>query len=268
MSDGMAIAKHWYARLDFPTEYQGEFDALTCDCAAPEAVSARDYTFSTDPADGGKNLLQCLYFCQELAREYAEKGIPEKILMDTLADIVIWTKIHHELTGSLGVLEVGWLKRHFQCTLFRLGRLQFELSGCNRDIPETGIRKDDPVLSVHIPRGGHMTPEECEASIAAAREFFPRYFPDWHWKCFTCFSWLLDDTLQQLMKPEANALQFQRRFRVVFRAESDDILKFIFRWDTRRENLHTLTPGNAFHRRVMDHVAGGGRFQIAFGYFL
>ncbi len=255
------LAKKWYQRLGFPTQYDGAFQTLTEQY--PDLLEAQAATYAFDD-NGGKNLLMCLYFCEALSVQYEEKGIPETILLDTLSDIVIWTNTHYEITGYLGISEIGWLKNHFAFKLFRLGRLQFAFGGCNQDTPIA--KKGEPVLEVHIPRGGPLDQDACHASFEQAKQFFARYFPEVAYRCFTCFSWLLDDTLKQFMKPDANALQFQQMFHVVFKVESIDILRFTLSWRLTRETMEDFIPTNSFTQRVMDYIRQGGTFYIAFGY--
>ncbi len=260
------LAQKWYRRLPFSEKYDHFFSLLLQQYPQLQETEASDYTFGSKPEDGGKNLLMCLYFCEALAEKYREKGIPETVLLDTLLDIVLWTDTHWELTGCLGVSETNWLRNHFDFRLFRLGRLQFAFGKAGHAIAQAGVEKGDTVLEVHIPRGGPLEESACDASFAAAREFFPRYFPETEYKCFTCHSWLLDDTLEQFMKPDANALKFGRRFQAVDKTESINILQFTVSWGLTRENMESYSPTNRFTRQVMEHIRSGGKFYIVLGY--
>ena len=66
-----------------------------------------------------------LYFCEDLEKYYKKTGISEDILLDTLSDIVVWTKIHFRINKKIGLSETHWLVRHLSGRLFKLGRLQF-----------------------------------------------------------------------------------------------------------------------------------------------
>lgn len=59
-------------------------------------------------------------------RWYAARGIPEDVLHDTLTDMQIWIETYQQRTGLPGFREVGWLREHFQGSVIRLGRLQFQ----------------------------------------------------------------------------------------------------------------------------------------------
>lgn len=66
----------------------------------------------------------------------------------------------------------------------------------------------DPMLSIHIPADGPMTPENCLASMRDAASFFDTVYPV-NWKGFWCHSWLLDPFLQEILPATSNIVQFQ-----------------------------------------------------------
>lgn len=70
----------------------------------------------------------------------------------------------------------------------------------------------DPMLNIHIPACAPLSFDECKAGINKARDFFPRYFPDFDFKGFQCGSWLLDPTLNLSLPPTSNILRFQSLF--------------------------------------------------------
>lgn len=59
---------------------------------------------------------------------YRQRGIPETVMRDTLADVRLWLDEHYERYGRWGLIghRIGWLRNHFRGQLYRLGRLQFE----------------------------------------------------------------------------------------------------------------------------------------------
>jgi hypothetical protein len=56
---------------------------------------------------------------------YREKGISEKVLKDTMADLPLWIEHYYDNYKTYGLNEFNWLLCHFRCKLFKLGRLQF-----------------------------------------------------------------------------------------------------------------------------------------------
>ncbi len=264
--DKTQIITKWYNALNFPKQYNDEFNELLAKTQLPNDLSISEYKFSKDKTDGGTNLLVYLYLCEELEKKYTELGLPDKVLMDTLSDVVYWTGIHYTLTGALGLSEFDWLNNHLNMKLFRIGRLDYCYGICYQDIEEVGVSSGDTVMTVHIPAGDKLDNDECKESIEAAKTFFEKYFPDKTFKCFTCSSWLLDETLEDLMKPTSNILKFQRLFSIVGKKESYSALKYTVRWDATPENMNTFSNINSFAQRLVNHVSNGGKLYAGFGY--
>lgn len=61
-----------------------------------------------------------------LKDRYAERGIPEAVLQETLADVWRWMQAFRERNGVTAVAEPVWLRLHFSARVFSIGRLQFE----------------------------------------------------------------------------------------------------------------------------------------------
>lgn len=253
----------WYARLGFPEAYNAAF------YAALDEVDLTDLTtldaYDKDSADGKKNLLAYLYFCEEAERLAQTRGISAEIVTDTLSDLVTWTNTWTRVKGTLCLYELPWLSFHVGGRLFRLGRLQFCIGKADRDIPKYGIGKGDDLVEVHIPEGGKLTVEECKASLDAARAFFAAYFPELHYTVFTCHSWLLDDTLRAYLKPDSGILRFADLFDRVDQDETPSILRYLFSWDTTPENLKDQTPKSSLAACVKDAFLAGERFYETLG---
>lgn len=257
------IIEKWYLALNFPKEFNREFYKALETLRISDAVTVD--TYDPDCTDGKRNLLSFLYMCEALEEKYLDLGISREILLDTLYDIVRYTVIWTNLKGSLYLGELGWLKNHLSGTLFKLGRLQFNMGQAEHTIPARNILKGDCVLEVHIPEEGPLDPEAVEDSFRAARRFFPKYFPDFRYDFFTCHSWLLDSTLREFLKPESNILRFQKLFDRAQKEESYLMLRYIFRWNTNRLNLADFTPRTAFAAKIKEQVLSGRKFYEVTG---
>ena len=260
------IIKKWYKALGFPEEYNSDFESYLDSLELDGISTIREYDGSSHTAE--YNLLAYLYFCEDLSKKYGQLGIPDTVLYDTLSDIVTWSKVYYGIYGKVGLAEIEWLKNHVSFCLFKLGRLQFKMSPSKFDIPEAGICRGDSVMEIHIPEGGAMTPEQCKASIDAANDFFAEYFPDFKWEYYTCHSWLLDVGLSEILSERSNILAFQRMFKISKSAKekSDAIIRYTFRWDTKRENLADASPKSSFAERIKAKALSGGEFFEALGY--
>jgi len=255
------IIDRWYKRLRFPADYDREFQEALKNIPVSDTVSIDTW----QEQDGKRNLLSFLFMCSALEEKYLSRGVGEDILLDTLSDVVIWTNTYSELKGELWLGETGWLKRHMSMTLFRLGRLQFGFGEAEADVPEIGLSKGDPIMEIHIPEGPALTPEACQDSIARARAFFAEYYPEYEYKCFTCHSWLLDDSLKELLSPDSNILRFQELFHIVQRDPSDAILRYVFRWDAKRRTLNHCVSSSSFAEKVKTRALSGGSFFECLG---
>jgi hypothetical protein len=203
--------------------------------------------------------------CEALKERYAQKGIEEKILLDTLSDIGIWLDTWSEIKGELYLGELSWLKHHMSMQLFRLGRLQFCMGHCHNDYPQYDLKKGDPVIEVHIPADGALSMEACEESFAMAREFFAKYFPEFEYRYFTCHSWLLDTTLQAYLKEDSNIIRFQKLFTAVESEPSAAILRYVFKWNTNARNLKYAPVLSSFAQAIKKAFLAGTQFYETVG---
>ncbi|MBE6933989.1 MAG: hypothetical protein E7462_02915 [Ruminococcaceae bacterium] len=262
-SNTQKIIEKWYLKLGFPKDYNVEFYKALETYPISDTVTIDTYDLNCE--DGKQNLLSFLFMCESLEELYRKHGIEENILIDTLQDVVRYTKIWTEVKGTLYLGELMWLKRHFEGILFQLGRLQFCMAPAHRGIPEKGISEGTPVLEIHIPDEGPLTPGAVDTSIAAARTFFAAYFPAYSYQGITCHSWLLDPTLKEFLKPDSNILAFQNRFQTFFRMESDGLLRYLFKWDTTRTNLQDFQPTSGFAAKIKDSILSGKTFYTVTG---
>lgn len=257
------IIEKWYKRLNFPKEYDAEFYSYFDKFEFSDPGPIEEY--NTDTLDFGKNLMYHLYFCEQLSEKYKAHGIPESILLKTLSDLPIWTRTCISVHGVVGLRNSTWLKRHLSFKLFRLGRLQFCLGELEKSYPEIGAEKSEPVIEVHIAEGEPLLPDECDKSFVLAREFFDKYFPDHKYNYFTCHSWLLDKE-NAILAESRNIRSFAERFCEIDREESDAILRYVFRYDTKRENLAPQEAKTSLAKKIKAAVEVGKPFYEVLGY--
>lgn len=252
------IIEKWYKVLGFDSQYDAQFfDALHTISISPDTDA---YNYDYDCTDGKKNLLAFLYMCEATQQQYRKKGIPDKILLDTLSDIVYWCKVWSDIKGELYLGEIGWLANYVRFQIFRLGRLQFCIEPVTENTAQFGMSLGESYLAVHIPFGGPMTVDACRESFAMAREFFAKYFPEVQYSWFSCNSWLLDESLREILPPESNILQFAAMFRTVEKQPADDIIRFVFGWDATRENMDRWNCRSDFAKQVKARIAQGQIF--------
>jgi hypothetical protein len=220
-------------------------------------------------------------------------GVPEDVTRATFADLGEKMRLYRLAHGVGGFDRQAWLVRHFRGTLFRLGRLQFDRTWLDAaaygGAPDTGApdgggdagdrsgggpADGDPVLEVHVPGDGPLTPRACADSYARARAFFARHFPDERYAYATCRSWLLDGQLAEYLPPGSNILRFQRRHRLFgARTDCDDaVLEFVFHLPpgaTRTAGaaaLDRLPQDSTLQRAITAHLRAGRHWQLRCGW--
>ena len=217
-----------------------------------------------------------------------EKNVPKehfKALID------IWESMLNRSRAKYGKEGINGLYRGFIYSFmipvrFNIGRLNFEM-GYHEDgyevyetekgletvlvgeEPPAGkclLAAGDPILRVHIPAKGRLVPELADAAFEEAKEFFAKYYPEHKWKTFVCSSWLLDQNLQKVLKPDSNILKFQNRFTIGNNAENNMSLCWhVFGIDAFL-SPEELTPKNDFQERILNYVKAGNKLQSGKGF--
>ncbi|WP_329132214.1 acyltransferase domain-containing protein [Streptomyces sp. NBC_01476] len=211
-------------------------------------------------------LIGTLPYTQDYHRAH---GIPAATARRTLADVGRHVALHRRRYGVPGVLHPRWLLRAFRGTLHQLGRLQFERARLGGTMARTlAARPGDPVLLIHIPDfRGPLTAEGCAASLAAARAFFPRHFPDEPYTVAACYSWLLDPQLAEYLAPTSNILAFQRLFHLGAPDPApDDDAPLTFVFGDPALPLAGLPARTTLERAITAHLRAGRHWHTGSGW--
>lgn len=153
--------------------------------------------------------IRFLYCFSYMAWELYESGVwkercvpfvkhgldPCRIFIDTFFNLTLWCEDCYEKTGEYGFLQYDWIWRHLDGSLFRLGRLQFELLG------------ED--IHIHIPAGKPLDFEQVQKSLEQAKRVWGME------KRYLCHSWLLYPGLKEILPEESDILKFQQLFTII-----------------------------------------------------
>lgn len=264
-TETLKICEKWYKKLGFPTEFDAEFYNALKKIQIPETTNIYDYNL--DEQDGKRNLAAFLYMCEELNQKYTEKGIEKQIFFDTLKELVRWTRVWSDIKGELYLGELKWLSLIMKMELFRIGELEFIAKKSTCTCSELGLKQGDNIVEVHIPEKVNLSPEAVKRSFKLANDFYAKYYPEYKYSHYTCFSWLLDEGLSNFLSSESNIIQFQKMFTLVQsdRQESDFALKFIFKWDTTRDNLKNAVCISGFAEKIKAYALSGGKLYACSG---
>ena len=206
------------------------------------------------------NLYFYLLKAMDTYRVYMDKGIALEVFNATLGDIAINSAMNRAQTGIYGIPQKiyrRWLRRFFECRIYQLGCLRYELipSVYDAQIGDVTVSKGDTVLSVHIP-GGKFDESACEASYEAARKFFRKHY-GMETPVFFCLSWLVQPWLSEVLPPDSRIVRFQSKYRIIdFVDDPGDMLIWIF--PKRFENIEDYPEDNTLRRCTKDRMRQGG----------
>ncbi|MEV6763106.1 acyltransferase domain-containing protein [Streptomyces sp. NPDC051105] len=272
-------------------------DEVTGATAAPAAAAGAagpaglgERAAAAPAALDGYFLVYVLLAALPHARAYHHaRGVPADVSRHTLADLGRGMTLHRRRygRGGLSAFQASWLVRHFRGELYQLGRLQYERARLGERTAQavtaravtaqaaTGtdlagsVAPGQPCLNLHIPDyRGPLTPAACDRSLALAREFFPRHFPEEDYTVATCHSWLLDPQLRQYLGAESNIVRFQDRFRPGHQdTEPADTTAVQFVFGAPDLPVRGLPRRTSVERAVGDHLRAGGHWYLGHGWF-
>lgn len=199
------------------------------------------------------------------------RGVAPEVSRQTLADLGRQMAVHRRRHGTGGLLTPSWLTPHFRGELYQLGRLQFQRSRLNAEGAEREAVEEygEECLELHVPDfSGPLTPDACDRSLAQARAFFARCFPEERYRVAVMSSWLLDTQLGRYLPPESNIVRLQRRFTPSPRTagpNDSDPLGFVF--GDPDIPLERLPRDTSVQRALVDHLRQGGHWYQVHGWF-
>ncbi|MFG2719477.1 acyltransferase domain-containing protein [Streptomyces sp. NPDC048416] len=206
---------------------------------------------------------------------HRERGIPQDVSRRTLADLGRHIALHHRRYGIGGLAAPHWLRLHVRGEIYQLGRLQFQRSELGqrtgRAVRAAGFDAGpgDLCLNLHIPDcNGPLTPRACTDSIARARTFFARHFPEERHRVAVCHSWLLDEQLRDHLPQDSNILRFQGLFRSAYKDDEPadrEPVGFVF--GDPELPLGDLPQRTTVQRAVTQHLLRGGHWYRGHGWF-
>ena len=199
---------------------------------------------------------------------HAEWGIEPEVTAATVANIGRNVGIYRQTHGRPGLNAPWWLVLGIRGALVHVERLQFRRARADWSLPGAPFAVGEPVLDLHIPPTGPLTPAAVDRSLAGARTLFGRVFPEDDSDWAVCGSWLLDPQLRDYLPPDSNIVRFQQRFHLdpdwSFPGD-DSIIEFVYR------RLHTpvdaLDPHTTLEHAVVDHIRSGRHWQLRRGWF-
>ena len=138
------------------------------------------------------------------------------------------------------------------------GYVSTEKIELSKDEWEKVLETGDPVIRIHIPPFGKMTPEMIDKTLEETKKFAKEHFPDYDYKAFACHSWLIDPQLDEILDPESNIVKFRQRFRsLTCKSSGKDVFNFIFNKPNMDFDIHDLPEDSSLQRALKKHYLNG-----------
>jgi GNAT-like C-terminal domain/N-acyltransferase N-terminal domain len=196
----------------------------------------------------------------------AARGVPEDLTWHTLSDL--GNHVAGRLMAGRPGFDPFWFSYHLRGRIYRLGRLQFNVGRATIDSgPDAPFVPGDPVLGIHVPMDGPLSPAAVDDALSRGREFFPRHVSDRHLPIGTCRSWLLDPQLAEFLPADSNIVRFQRRFALVdgWSMPGDNaVLHYVF--GLQHADPGELVPTSTLQWAIRDRLLRGKHFVIRRGW--
>lgn len=238
-------------------------------------------------------LRQFLLFCivanyRKLPELYQKNGWPAEMLEGIRGDLKLWLDTMLRDYGEYGLTPriFDWERECLAGIVKSFGRLQandihafqprlaiFRNSDGTLHIvpdsekeklPKVDLKHLDKVINIHIPAAGALKKADCLHSIAQMVKFSEKYNPDYDFKAIVCYSWLLDEQFQKLLRPDSNIIQFQKLGHLAPLPNADQTEEVRWRiWGEK--HLHTpadqLPKNTSMEKNVAGFLASGGTFN-------
>jgi hypothetical protein len=188
------------------------------------------------------------------------------VTWSTLSDIGLQIANYEVRLGKPGFDGAVWMWPHFRGEVFRLGRLQYDLT--HIAFTDEGLVTGEEAVAVHIPALGPLEPAAVDASFDQMRAFFPRHFPERTDRVATCHSWLMDPQLAERLPATSNIVRFQQRFKIAPGQMKDaniDVVRYVF--GELPASIDDLPQGSSVQRAVVRLIKDGGTWQMRHGWF-
>ena len=219
------------------------------------------------------NLYLYLRLLEDTYKIYEERGIGRDIFIETMRGFSSVCRLPLARGEGFGLAQPGhrnWMRLLVDGELYKLGRLQFQLSTAPKDIetPEISIKEGERCLNVHIPRYERFDDELCENSFSRARVFFKEFY-GLEKPVFLCSSWLLYPWLSEVLPESSNLVKFQKRFEIIDVAENDAGDKWIFgngsSFEREFSSVSEYPENTSLRRAAKERLLKGGKLGAALG---
>ncbi len=198
------------------------------------------------------------------------QGVPDPVIDATFGELGAKVAEHHEVHGTWGFADLGWMTWHLAGELWHVGRLQHQASVRWQPLADETASNVPPMLGpvvdLHIPAGSPLDPDAVDRSLADFDALLRRIRPTLADAPLVCWSWLLDPQITDHVEPTSNLARFAARFEHVPLADAWDPRLRLFLYRVPDDvALDALPRETSLQRSIADHLAAGGSWQCALG---
>lgn len=267
----LAYAKKWAAAVGADPEASAAFSWLTL--LLSKRVNCEHIKMTRTPTE---EILQMaayfseLYYMPRAMRYMHTRGVPDEVINNTVPD---------GFSGALKETDGGfffdamklysWIQLYIDSKLLRVGILNFELRDRVKEDCGGRLSPDDAVINVHIPAGIRLTPENCRSAYSECAKLVKTAFPEFKYKAFVCFSWMMDSQLKTMLSPESNIVKFQSHYETFSTNKpTDSVLMFVFGYPAGvKPHPSELAEDTSLQRAIKNHLLAGGQMYSDGGIF-
>ena len=142
-----------------------------------------------------------LLLCEKAYNTYIENGWDIEVFYDSMSDICVRIERNYRINNSqcVGVDNFKWLAGFIDCTLFKIGRLEYAIYKITKDFEYNGIsyKNGQKAMTIHIPSYLKFTHDLCMDSYSRAKVFFDKSLGMKNIPII-CNTWMIHPYLQEL----------------------------------------------------------------------
>lgn len=201
-----------------------------------------------------------------LQQKYQEDGLPENLLWETMEDLTYKLYECRDVKGVWGTFVTSWFKGFYECTRFKLGRLEYEKVPYYQDGYKDLVKNGDIVLNCHIPSSGPLKEADVLESLRRAYEFYPEVRFDGK-MVLICHSWLLYPPHYDVYPEGGNLRKFYDLFDVVSSEAKPENHNFwrVFNRDYDPAILDQVPADTRLRRNFLKFLKEGNPMGNGFG---
>lgn len=192
------------------------------------------------------------YMVEEFAEDMVKRGVPQEIIIKSLAPVCGCLKKNKELTGSMGTSAYFfWIHKHALGELFNIGAFQYEPVN----------RNGKNLINIHIPAGTKLNVQDNLKSFKEAMDFYDKYYPEFKMEGLMCESWLLSNEVEEVMGGPTNITRFGNMFKKysIGDERGDAVFRFVYNFAAPYPPIEDLPENTTLQRKLKAYMLSGKR---------